>query len=1132
MADPPRQFNVGPVVLPQTHRPRPVVAYTGAIALVVAATSLRAGLAPWIRADQIVFVTFFPALFIAAWILGPKPTLLATALSALSADFFFITPPGTFGSKDPAGYFGIAILILCGIAIAILAEREHRARVLAEFQAEENAQLRDLAEEAASQAEEEAERAEDETQRGLLLVKEREQLIAELEHERTSLQAIVKYLPVGLVMRSAASGEVTFVNGQVEQLLGVLPGPDTWRDAITTLAFRRLDGSPIGVNDLPLSRVLRDGTPVSEDVECTRADGRPLSLHFDAGPVKDAHGTVTGGVLTMLDVTERRRTEEAVRFLAEASTALGVSLDYEATLATVARLAVPVLADWCSIDLAEPDGTLRRIAITHTDASREAWAWELERRFPATRAVGGGAYEVLDSGESAFVPVITPEMIAASGHDPEYIRIIGELGLASYIGVPLAAHGQVFGVLSFVTADSSRQYTAADLRLAEALGQRAGAAVDIARRHRETVEGSNMLAAMLTASPVGQAFVDRDLCYVAVNPALAALHGVTVDAHLGRPIRDVLPAWADQLETMHRQVFATGQPVLDRELTLPMPGGGEYRLMVNCFPVRGAGGEVRWVGVTKADVTERRRNEQALRTSEARLRGVVESPLIGIGFYDRDGRVTSANGALTDLLGYTREEIANGVLRWDSNLTAPECRYLDEQASREVQATGTSRAYEKELIRKDGTRVPVLAGASRLSEDGHTGVFYILDLTERRRVTEQVQAAQRLEAVGRLAGGVAHEINNALQGVLGFNSFILKRLEERHPVRSDAEQVQASGERAARITQQLLAYSRRQVLQQKDVDLAQVVTEFAPMLRQALGPDRELALVPASAPAIVHADRSQLEQVLLNLTLNARDAMPAGGRLTIRISRLPAPSRWSAVRGGAGLAPGNYVQLTVQDDGVGMDAATRARVFEPFFTTKPVGQGTGLGLSVVHGIVQQSGGHVWLYGEPGEGTTVTILLPEAKVEAATVEAAGDGAGGAALVPSGGNERILVVDDEPVVLAFVGSLLRDAGYQVFEAAQAESGLELFTADHAHGGPIDLVLTDLIMPGMGGRAFGEALSRIAPRVPILFSSGYTDDEVARRGLLPEGAEFVPKPFSSELLLQRIRHLLDRDAQTAAS
>ncbi|MEO8226729.1 MAG: PAS domain S-box protein, partial [Gemmatimonadota bacterium] len=831
MAVPSGQFKLGPVVLPETRRPRPVVAYTGAVALVAAATAVRAGLSPWVTADQIVFVTFFPVLFVAAWILGPKPTLLATALSALCADFFFIAPRGTFGSKDPAGYLGIAVLILCGIAIAILAEREHRARVLAEAQAEENAQLRDLAEEAASQAEEEAARAEeeaaraeeeaaraeDEAQRGLLLLNERDRLIAELELERTSLQAIVKYLPVGLVMRSADSGEVTFVNGQVEQLLGVLPGPDTWRDAITSLAFRRFDGSPIGVNELPLSRVLRDGLPISEDVECTRADGQPLALHFEAGPVKDADGNVTGGVLTMLDVTARRRTEETVRFLAEASTALGVSLDYEATLATVARLAVPALADWCSIDLAEPDGTLRRIAITNTDATREPWAWELERRFPATRAAGGGAYQVLDSGESSFVPVITPEMIAASAHDPEYIRIIGELGLVSYIGVPLAAHGQVFGVLSFVTSDSSRHYTTADLRLAEALGQRAGAAVDIARRHRETVESANMLAAMLTASPVGQAFVDRDLRYVAVNPALAALHGVPVDEHFGRAIRDVLPVWADPLEPMHRAVFETGQPVLDRELTLPAPGGGEYHLLVNCFPVLGADGEVRWVGVTKADVTERRRSEQALRTSEARLRGVVESPLIGIGFYDRDGRVTSANGALADLLGYTREEIANGVLRWDSNLTAPEFRYLDEQAGREVEETGASRAYEKELIRKDGTRVPVLAGGSRLSEDGRTGVFYILDLTERRRVTEQVQAAQRLEAVGRLAGGVAHEINNALQGVLGFNSFILKRLEEGHPVRSDAEQVHASGERAARITQQLLAYSRRQVLQQKDL---------------------------------------------------------------------------------------------------------------------------------------------------------------------------------------------------------------------------------------------------------------------------------------------------------------------------
>jgi len=645
--------------------------------------------------------------------------------------------------------------------------------------------------------------------------------------------------------------------------------------------------------------------------------------------------------------------------------------------------------------------------------------------------------------------------------------------------------------------------------------------VDNARRHHEAVESANMLSAVLTASPIGQAFVDRDLHYVHVNPALAGLHHVPVEHHLNRSIRDVLPSWADALEPLHRRVFDTGTSVLDHELTVPAPAGGLYHLLVSCFPVRDAAGRVRWAGVTKANLT-------GLRASEARLRQVVESPLIGIGFYDRDGRITSTNEALATLLGYTAEEVAAGVLRWDRNLTPPEFRHLDREAVRQIDETGVCRSYAKELLRKDGTRVPVLAGGARLDADG-SGVFYILDLTDRRRVEEQAQAAQRLEAVGRLAGGVAHEINNALQGVLGFNSFILRRLQKDDAALADAEQVQRAAERAARITQQLLAYSRRQVLQQLDLDLSQVVTEFSPMLRQALGSDRTLVIESAVDDTTVHADRTQLEQVLVNLTLNARDAMPGGGQLTIRTARIDVGEDWVARQSGGRLAPGSYVELTVQDTGVGMDAETQARVFEPFFTTKPVGQGTGLGLSVVHGIVRQSGGQVWIHGAPGHGTVIRILLP-----AVAHLTHADENGAAVIEPApaapGGPETILVVDDEPVVLAFAGSLLRGAGYGVLEAASGEGALEVFAADHAGGQRIRLVLADLIMPGMGGRALGEAVGRLAPDLPVLYCSGYTGDEVARRGLVAEGADFLSKPFTPADLLGRIRSMLDRAPRPA--
>jgi PAS domain S-box-containing protein len=873
------------------------------------------------------------------------------------------------------------------------------------------------------------------------------------------------------------------------------------------------------------SRALGENRPLDVAYRLQRADGVYRRVQSRGLPVQDPGGEVVEWVGVVTDVEEKQQAEDALRFLGDASAALTSSLDYETTLQTVARLTVPAIADWCAVDLLDPDGRLRRIAISHVDPSKESRAWELERRFPSSPEDDAGPYAVLRSGRPMLIPVITPEMFDQSLRDPEYLRLVQALGPVSYLAVPLLAHGQVFGVLSLVMAESGRHYSELDLRLSEELGQRAGVAVDNARRHHSAVASLNMLDAMLDASPVGQAFLDRELRYVRVNPALAALHGLPIPAHLGRLAREVLPAWAPVLDPLYQQVLTTGEPVLERTLSVPAPAGGEYELLVSCFPVRDASGSIRWIGVTKADVTEQRMAEAALRTSEARFRRIVELPLIGIGFYHRDGRVTGANQALADLLGYTVEEIAAGALRWDTNLTATEYRELDAQAGREVAATGASRPYLKELCRKDGTRVPVLAGGARLDEEGTTGVFYILDLTERRRVEMQAQAAQRLEAIGRLAGGVAHEINNALQGVLGFNRFVTQRLAEDHPARADAEEVRRAAERAARITQQLLAYSRQQILQATDIDVIELVREFTPMLRQALGPERELALVFPSAEAMVHADRTQLEQVLLNLTLNARDAMTGGGRLTLLIDHLEVTPAWLAEHPDLSLDPGRFVRVVVEDTGAGMDGPTVARAFEPFFTTKPPGVGTGLGLAVVYGIVKQTGGSVWIASEPGQGTRNTVLLPAVS----GVVRRGGAKPAPAATPARGAETVLLVDDEPMVRAVAGAILREAGFEVLEAPDGQAALACLDARarEAARAPIRLLLTDIAMPGMGGRALAEVIRRRDASVSVVYMSGYTGDEAVRQGLIASEADFVTKPFGPDELTRAVRTALDRSA-----
>ena len=515
----------------------------------------------------------------------------------------------------------------------------------------------------------------------------------------------------------------------------------------------------------------------------------------------------------------------------------------------------------------------------------------------------------------------------------------------------------------------------------------------------------------------------------------------------------------------------------------------------------------RRAGVAVANATLHRAEQaarEAAAASEARLRSVVESNMLGIAFWQGD-RVIQGNSAFLGMLGYSKADVDAGLLRGE-RLSAPGYADADRQAMEEVERSGSCTPYEKEFLRSDGSRLPVLVGGSILPD--RTGVFFMLDLTERRRAQEQLQAAQRLEMVGRLAGGVAHESNNALQAIIGFAAFAIRSLAPDDPARRDVEEVQRAAERAAQITRQLLAFSRRQVLRPIALELHEVLEESARLLAQALGPERSLVIETPARPAVAFADRGQLEQVLLNLALNARDAMPGAGTLTLRILQAP---------------PSGFVGFAVTDDGAGMDAATRARVFEPFFTTKQPGRGTGLGLSVVHGIVEQSGGRIEVDSAPGKGTTMTVLLPAA---AGPVESAPQAA---ASTPAGGSETILVVDDEAVIRALAVRCLVESGYRTIEADDGAAALELCARMAAEGRAIDLVITDVVMRGMDGLALGREIAGRGrdgrlPRTPVLYTSGHPGEEMVERGELERDAPFLQKPFQPAELAALARRLLD--------
>ena len=377
-----------------------------------------------------------------------------------------------------------------------------------------------------------------------------------------------------------------------------------------------------------------------------------------------------------------------------------------------------------------------------------------------------------------------------------------------------------------------------------------------------------------------------------------------------------------------------------------------------------------------------------------------------------------------------------------------------------------------------------------------------------------MRQTQKMEAVGRLAGGIAHDFNNLLTAILGSVDFLRRALGPEHPEHAETEEIQKAAVRAADLTRQLLAFSRQQVLAPKVLELDALVTNLEKMLRRLIGEDVELRFAPKAARAAVRADPGQLEQVIVNLVVNARDAMPRGGKLTIETATVDLDATYAWEHGT--VEPGRYVMLAVTDTGVGIDRAARARLFEPFFTTKEFGKGTGLGLATVYGIVKQSGGYIWVYSEPGQGATFKVYLP--RVEPGGEPLAARPSPARAL---GGTETILLAEDEAAVRNLARRVLEKHGYKLLLAATGRDGVQLATQ---HAGPIDLLVTDVVMPEMGGRELAQRLAALQPGLKVLYLSGYTDDMIVRHGVLEAGVAFLQKPFTPDTLLRKIREVLD--------
>jgi PAS domain S-box-containing protein len=543
--------------------------------------------------------------------------------------------------------------------------------------------------------------------------------------------------------------------------------------------------------------------------------------------------------------------------------------------------------------------------------------------------------------------------------------------------------------------------------------------------------------------------------------------------------------------------------------------GAEVWFETTHAPVVDDDGRVIGVSLNARDVSERKHAERALRESEARYRDLFDNASDLVCATDREGRFLYVNRAWHEGTGYSDTELA--ALRF-GDLVHPESRARCAEVMERALAGETLTHVELTLVPRSGVPIVVegnLSGARQA--DGSVTLRGIYrNITERKRVDEQLRRAERMQAAGRLAGGMAHEVNNMMTGVIGFAEFLLRGLAPDDPRRSEVQEIIRAGSRAADVTRQLLAFTRQQLLHPEVLAINDIVVGLEKMLRHSLGENHELELRLDGGLREIRADRGQLEQVLINLILNARDALPASGRVTIATAAAELDEVYTSRHGDVGMAPGAYVLLSVSDTGCGMEPEVQARIFEPFFTTKPVGQGTGLGLSTVYGIVKQSGGFIWCYSEPGLGSTFKVYLPALLAEAADPPPVQRPAS-----PRGGSETVLVVEDEDVVRAMACRGLREHGYTVLEA---RNGAEALAVVQENTAAIDLVVSDVVMPLVGGRELAARLAVLDPALPVLYMSGYTGEDVVQRGLMDPGAPFAQKPFSPDGLARTVRELLD--------
>jgi len=623
------------------------------------------------------------------------------------------------------------------------------------------------------------------------------------------------------------------------------------------------------------------------------------------------------------------------------------------------------------------------------------------------------------------------------------------------------------------------------------------------------------LEVIYRSAPLGLAVYDRNLRFLRINDAMARFNNLSPAEHVGRRVDEVVPRFGIEIAKCLQQVFATAEPILNVERYRPAPGDPaiEQEFLASYYPLLGEDGSVSAVCSLVQEVSERKRAEEAVRLSETHNRDFVEHSVYGIFHAAADGAFLDANPALLSILGCNQLGDLQAL-----NLVRDVYRFPEQflQHVADCRSRGLVRGAETEWRRRDGGLVTVRLHLRHLSFPGEpdTMEFITEDVTELRAMERQLRQAQKFEAIGQLAGGVAHDFNNVVGAILGWAELGLEENRDRAKVMERFSRIKEQAERAAALTRELLAFSRRQVLQPQAIDLNTVTSGLVSFLDKVISKNIELKVLTAPLEA-VKADPTQIEQVLMNLCLNARDAMPNGGRMAVETEMVELDEAYA--RFYPGVTIGRYAVLSVADTGMGMDAETRERIFEPFFTTKERGKGTGMGLATVYGIVKQHGGFIHVYSEPGQGSLFRVYLPV--LEGAMAEGSSSKVPVASVGGLRGTEIILIAEDHESIREMARQTMVGLGYRVLSAADGEEALRLCAEDTPA-----IAILDVVMPKLGGVATAQKLTMNFRGLPVIFTSGYSQDS-ENVGSAAANAHYLQKPYSPMALGRLVREILDQ-------